>query len=136
MAFNISNISLSDTTVLHLVNPGTGEYLYADEAEKEPLTIELYGKSSKQHRVWLASALRKQEAEQRSRKKSKTSDELMEENADFFATMTKAINNMEMDGLKLDSKEAYKKLYSAPALMWISEQIGEKLGSTESFLDK
>lgn len=137
MSFNIlaTNLQLQDTAVLHLRNPATDEPLYADEAETKPLEIELYGKSSKVHRNWLTSALRKSEAEQKSKKK-KTADELLADNAKFFATMTKAIRNFDLDGRVLDNKEAFEALYSDTRLLWIGEQVAEALGDVEGFLAK
>lgn len=135
MAFDILSAQLEDTTILHLEHPVTGP-IYADEAETLPVTIELYGRSSKQHRQWLALALRKQEANRNKKEKSKSPDEMLEENAEFFATMTVAINNMEMNGKPIESKDDFKKLYSNPKLMWVVEAISEKLGSVDSFLQK
>ena len=134
--FEITSKELSDTTVVELIDPSTGAVIYADEAETKPVSIELYGRSSKQHRQWLALALRKQEANRNKKEKSKTPDELLEENAEFFATMTVAIKNMSMDGKPVANKEDFKKLYANPKLMWITEQIAEALGSTEVFLQK
>ena len=135
MAFDILSAQLEDTTILHLEHPVTGP-IYADEAETLPVTIELYGRSSKQHRQWLALALRKQEANKHKKEKAKSPDEMLEENAEFFATMTVSIKNMKMGDVELTSKEAYKKLYANPKLMWITEQVSEKLGDVESFLQK
>lgn len=135
MSYDILSTELSDTTTLHLSHPVNG-LMYADEAEQEPVTIELYGRSSKQHRQWLALALRKQEANRNKKEKSKSPDEMLEENAEFFATMTVSIKNMKMGDVELTSKEAYKKLYANPKLMWITEQVSEKLGDNEAFLQK
>lgn len=134
MSFNIFSAGqLQDTSVLHLCNPSTEEPMYADEAETLPLEIELYGKASKQHRTWLTSAMRRSEAEQKSKKK-KSADELLVENAKFFATMTKAIRNFDMDGEPLNSKEAFEKLYADPRLLWINEQVAKHLGDDGAFL--
>lgn len=134
MSFDILSTELSDSFTLHLSHPNTG-LMYADEAEKQPVTIELYGRSSKQHRQWLALALRKQEAQSRS-KKTKTPDEMLEDNAEFFATMTVTVKNMKMGEMEVTSKDAYKKLYANPKLMWITEQVASALGETENFLQK
>lgn len=133
--FDLLNLQLQDTTELHLNNPSTGMPMYADEAETKPLVIVLYGKSSKQHRQWLTAAIRKSDAESR-KKKSKTADELLEENAEYYSVMTASMKNMTIGDVELNSKEAYKKLYSNPALDWIFSQVTEKLGDTESFLQK
>lgn len=137
MSFNIlsANLQLQDFTTLHLCSPADGSPLFADEAQTLPLEIDLYGKASREHRQWLTQAMRRSEAEQRSKKK-KTADELLTENAKFFATMTKAIRNFDMDGRALNSKEAFEALYATPSLLWIGEQVAEKLGDSESFLQR
>lgn len=135
MSFNIMSKTLHETTTLHLIDPATGEEMYADEEQTQALEIELYGRSSKVHRTWATAAVRKQEAEKNS-KKRKTLEEQTADTAEFFATMTKAIRNIDMDGKLLTSKEDFKAFYAIPELMWIHEQVAEKLGSVESFLQR
>lgn len=137
MSFNIlaTNLQLQDTTTVQLRNPATDEPLFADAAETKPLELVLFGKSSKVHRTWLTQALRRSEADQKSKKK-KTADELLTENAKFFATMTKEIRNFDLDGRALDNKEAFEALYSDTRLLWIGEQVAEALGDAESFFTK
>lgn len=133
--FNINSRQLNDTTILHLVDPSTGLEMYADEAETQPLQVEIYGRSSKQFRNWVAAASRKQEA-QKNKNKKKTLEEQMDDTAEYLATITKSISNFDMDGKPLDCHEAYKELYSNPALVWIGEQVSEKLGELDNFLQK
>ena len=135
MSFDILSAQLDDSCILHLEHPVNGP-IYADEAETKPVTIELYGRSSKVHRQWLATALRKQEANKNKREKSKTPEELLEDNADFFAVMTKAVNNMTMGGKPIATKEDFKALYANPKLMWVTEAVAAELGNTESFLQR
>lgn len=137
MSFNIlsQNLQQQDTATIQLRNPATDEPLFADEAETKPLEIVLYGKSSKVHRAWLTAALRRSEIDQKSKKK-KTADELLAENAKFFATMTKEIRNFDLDGRALDNKEAFEALFSDTRLLWVGEQVAEALGDSESFFSK
>jgi hypothetical protein len=136
MSFNIAgkSLTLQETTILHLVNPADGSYMYADEDETKPLTIELFGRASRVHRNWLSGELKKNSANQKA--KTKNADELLAENAKFFATMTKAISNFDLDGLVLDNKEAFATLYADQRVMWINEQVAEVLGDTQAFLAK
>lgn len=137
MSFNIlsQNLQLQDTATVQLRNPATDEPLFADVEETKPLEVVLYGKSSKIHRNWLTQAIRRSEIEQKSKKK-KTADELLAENAKFFATMTKEIRNFDLDGRALDNKEAFEALYSDTRLLWVGEQVAEALGDAESFFTK
>ncbi len=134
MTFNISTKKLSDSTILHLTDPATGVYMYADADEKEPLTIELYGRSSKQYRNWMAATLRKQEAAKK--QKQKSLEETLADNADFLATVSIKATNFDMDGVAIDNKEMFKKLYAEPSLAWIGEQVSEALGDNGNFLQK
>lgn len=134
MAFNITSRALADTTILHLTDPETGLFMYADEAEKQPLTIELYGRSSKQYRNWMAATLRKQDADKK--KKAKSLEETLDDNADFLATVSVKASNFDMDGVAIDSKEMFKKLYANPSLLWIGEQVSEKLSELGNFIQK
>jgi len=132
MAFNINSVQLSETTVLHLDHPKLG-LMYADEAQTQPLTIEVWGRSSKVFRNYMASQLRKN-AQKSGKQKSPSADELLQSNAEFYATLTKKVSNFDLDGAALDNFDTIKELYANPALDWITTQVGEKFGEVESFL--
>lgn len=133
MSFNIKTKQLSDTTILNLVDPGTGLMMFADDAETQPLQIEVYGKSSKAYRNWQASASRKALARG---KKQVTPEEAAENTADFLVAVSKQAMNFDIDGVAIDSPAMFKLLYSDPSLYWIGDQVAEKLGETEAFLQK
>lgn len=133
MAFNISSRALNDTTILHLTDPSSGLPMYADEAEKQPLQIVVYGRSSKQYRNWLAVANRASLAR---KNKPQTPEQIQTETAEFLAAITKSIHNFDLDKEVLDNTESFKKLYNTPSLVWIADQVAEILGATDSFLQK
>lgn len=133
--FDLSNLNLKDTTVLHLEHPVTGEYLYADEAGTEPVTIEIFGKSSKTFRNYMAAENRKN-LNPANAKKAKNADEVQEANADFYTVLTKKITNLSNGEDVLDNAESIKKMYLNPALSWVAEQVGAKLNETDAFLQK
>jgi hypothetical protein len=140
MSYDILDAQLDDQTTLHLSHPVNG-LMYAKDAdgnddESKPVEIVLYGRSSKQHRQWLALALRKQEANRNKKEKAKSPDEQTEENAEFFATMTASISNMKMGAAEVKTKEDFKKLYANPKLVWICEAVSGALGDTEAFLQR
>jgi hypothetical protein len=130
--FNINALALQDTTVLHLQGPD-GTYLYADEAEKEPLEIEVYGRSSKQMRNYLIGAEKKKA---KRGKRVATPEESQEDNAEFFAAITKSIRNFDLGNGPLTTQAHFKELYMNPALYWITDILSENLGNTESFMQK
>lgn len=130
--FNISALKLQDTTVLHLQGPD-GSYLYADESEKEPLEIEVYGRSSKQMRNYLIAAEKKKA---KRGKRTPTPEESQEDNAEFFAAITKAIRNFDLGDGPLTTQEDFKKLYMMPELYWIVDIVSGSLSDVESFMQK
>jgi hypothetical protein len=138
--FNIksANLSLNETAIVHLEDPRTGMLLYADEAETQPLTIEVYGRTSKIFRNWAASENRKTSALERAGKKEKTKtpEEMQENVAEMYATLTKKVSNFDMNGVALDNHEAYKALYNDLSLSWITEQVASVMGQTEAFLQQ
>ncbi len=140
MSFNIkaANLSLQETTIVHLENPSDGSLLYADEAETQPLTIEVYGRTSKVFRNWAAAENRKSALAERTgrKEKTKTPEEMQESVAEMYATLTKKVSNFDMNGVVLDNHEAYKALYNDLSLSWITEQVANAMGQTESFLQQ
>jgi hypothetical protein len=135
--FNIKSKALADTTTLHLVDPATGEFMYADNDEKQPLTIELYGRSSKQYRQWMSATLRKNEKEKeanRGKPKAKSLEQTLADNAEFLSIVSIKATNFDLGGKAIDNKEAFVELYSDPSLEWIGEQVSEALGDNGRFL--
>ena len=135
MAFDILSAQLDDTTILHLEHPVTG-LMYDGDDDSKPVTIELYGRASKTHRNWVSLQQRKKNSQAGKKEKALSPDEALADTAEFLATLTVSIKNMDMGGKKLDNKEAYKELYSNPKLDWITQQVVEKLMDTEAFLQK
>ena len=133
--FNITSRALNDVTTLHLVDPETQNLMYADEKETKPLTIELYGRSSKVYRNWLEVAQRKQN-KAGPKAKDKDVETQMQENADFLATMSVKASNFDMGAGPIDTKEAFKKLYADSSLLWIVEQVSAQLNDLAAFMPK
>lgn len=144
MAFNLkATKAFADSTILHLRDPGTDELMYdADKSgnpdESKPLTIELYGRSSKQYRSWMSATLRKHEREKESARggkvKPKTLEQTLADNAEFLSIVTIAVNNFDIGSGPIDSKEAFVALYSDPSLEWIGDQVSAALSDNGNFL--
>lgn len=135
MSFDILSSELSDTTTFQLRHPVNGP-IFADDAETKPVMFEVYGKTSKVVRNYAATSARKAAMKEKSGKKDKTltADELLVENAEFYATITKSITNLNMGGVEVDNDEAYRKMYANPKLNWVIEQLSEKFGEVDAFL--
>lgn len=135
--FNIKSKALADTTTLHLVDPATLEPLYADEKQEQPLTIELFGRSSKQYRQWMSATLRKNQKEKeanRGKEKVKSLEQTLADNAEFLAVVSIKAHNFDAGAGPLDNKDAFIALYSDPSLEWIGEQVSEALSENANFM--
>jgi len=130
--FNLKSLQLADTTIVHLKN-ADGSYLYADEAEKEPLEVEVFGRSSKQMRNYLIAAEKKKA---KRGKRTATPEEAQEDNAEFFAAITKSVKNFDLGDGPLTTQDDFKKMYLDPALYFVVDQISETLGDSEVFMQK
>lgn len=141
-SFNLSKRALVDTVEMQLTDPESGAYLFADEDEKEPVTITLYGRSSKQHRNYMAAQLRKNELEaaKSNKKKTKSLEELMDESAEFLSALSVSSAHLCFDhegkSIHPQTKEEFKKMYSTPNLAWIGDQVTNFVTELGNFVQK
>lgn len=134
MTFNIKKIALVDSAIITLRDPDTQADLYADDEQTKPLTIEVYGRTSKQYKKLVESLHRKNNAQRKTKEKSL--DEMAEDNAEFLASLTIKVSNFDYDGEEIVGKEMFKKVYLDPSLAWINEQVSEALNDNGNFLQK
>jgi len=136
--FNIkATKALADTTTIQLLDPSDDSPMFADKGETKPLSIELYGRTSKQYKNWLAKTLRKQQKEKeanRGKEKFKSLDEVLADSAEFLATVSIKAINFDMGDGPIDNEEAFKKLYSDESLSWIGDQVSQALSENSNFL--
>lgn len=133
MSFNLNTLALHDSATYQILHPVTDSPLFADEAELKPVTIELYGTSSKQYRNAIAAL----SARQLKRKgKPASFEQMREEGIDLLVACSKQINNLELDGKKIDNEDAFRELYANPQYSWLKSQVDAALTDTESFLSK
>ena len=135
MSFDILSSQLSDTTTFQLEHPVNGP-IFAGPDETKPVMIEVYGKASKVFRNYMATQARKTALKQKSGKadKTPTAEEVLESNAEFYATITKSITNLKMGDVEVDNFEAYKSLYANPKLDWVTSAVGQNFGEVDAFL--
>lgn len=135
MSFNILDAVMSDTTTFQLEHPVNGP-IFAGPNETKPVMIEVYGPSSKVFRNYMATQARKAAVKQKTGKADKvpSAEEVLESNAEFYATITKSITNLKMGDVNVDNFEAYKQMYANAGLKWISEQVSQQFSETDAFL--
>jgi hypothetical protein len=132
MTFDFSTLAFQDTAVLQLVHPATESPLFADEEEKLPITITVYGKTSKVYLKWVAESRRRSET-----RKGKLSDaDEASDTATWLATITKSFSNLKLTDNKLSCFEDYKEFYMLPAYSWVGEQVVKTLRESDNFLSK
>lgn len=131
MAFNIKSKQVAETAVLHLVDPETDTKLFDDEGKA--VTIEIYGKASKQYRDALSGLSRK--TLQR-KGKPQSFETNVEDNVDILVAISKTSNLELEDGTPVATAAAFKALYSDSSLFWIKDQVQTFLEDTVSFLQK
>lgn len=133
MAFNITTKAISDTITFQLVDPATGVAMFADDAEKKPLTVEIFGKASKQYRNALSALSRKSLVR---KGKAQSFEQNVIDNNELLAAISKEAKNFDFgDGVAINSEAQFLKLYSDASLYWIKDQASEALeGGNTSFL--
>lgn len=137
MAFNIKARALADTTVIILKDPDTEMELFADDEQTKPLTIELYGRASKQYKNHMSGIMRKLEANKRKNKQDNRSyEEMLEDSAELLSALTIKVTNFDYEGEAIVGKEMFKKLYLDPSLSWIGDQVTAALDDNGNFLQK
>lgn len=137
MSFNILDAQLSDTTTFQLEHPVNGP-IFAGPDETKPVMVEVYGKASKVFRTYMATQARKNAIKQKAGKadKTPTAEEVLESNAEFYATITKSITNLKMGEVEVDNFEAFKQLYANPKLDWVTSQVASAFGEVDAFLSE
>ena len=135
MSFNLDTLALSPTATLHLQHPVTQEYLYADEKQTKPVSVELYGTSSKEYRQAILALQNRALAREKTKKKA-TAEQMKEEGVGLLVACSEKINNLTYLGKPVDNAEAFRALYSDPKFSWLREQCDAFLGDVAGFLEK
>jgi hypothetical protein len=131
---SLKKYSLIEKAKLHLLD-ATGNFMYLDDAEKQPVTIDLYGVGSKQYQE---AERRRQDAfaSKLRRYKNKTipSEELEEIRIDFLVGCVAGSENFNLDGLEGD--ELYRTVFTDRSLVFITDQVERFIGDQANFMPK
>ena len=135
MAFNLNKApTFKDTYVLQLKDAITDELLFEDDKQQVPVTITLYGKSSKQYRN-AVNGMQNRELRRRAKKDVASAEQMQKESTDLLVACS-ATSTLELDGELVDNKAAFEKLYTNTELSWIRDQVDAALGDDANFLAK
>ena len=128
---DIRKFSVEETATIHL-RDGSDELMYADDAQKKPITVTVYGPGSKTFaRVQTAQTNRAMERFKRKGKVEQSAAEKAEETAAFLASVTKDSANLEFD--KLEGDALYRAVYAETSLGFIADQVNKHLGDWSNF---
>ena len=131
--FDLNTLALNDTFTLQLSHPVTGDKLFADKEETQPVSITLYGTSSKQYRNAVAGMQNRQL--RRTAKKEKATAEVMrEESVSLLVACAAGSNNLAYEGQAVVTDTNFRALFSDARFSWIKDQVDEALGDISNFL--
>lgn len=130
--FNLKSLALKDTAEVQLVHPVTEEPLFADEAQTKPVSIVIYGTSSKQYRNALSAM---QNRQLKRGKKPATAEQMRDEGVALLVACSEKAVNFQYNEQPLDNDGAFEALYKDPAYSWIKDQVDASLGSVSNFLE-
>lgn len=133
MSFNITTKAIKETAIVQLIDPNTEFPMFEDKEETKPLTIEIYGKASKQYRAALSALSRKSVAR---KGKAGTFEQNVADNNELLAAISKEAKNFDFgDGIPINTQEQFLKLYSDNSLYFIKDQVSSALEG-DAFLQK
>ena len=133
MAFDITKVSglaLKDSYELQLKNPVSDELLFDEDGK--PVTITLYGKSSKPYRN-AVTAMQNRELRRMHKKDVRTAEQTLEESTSLLVACS-ATSTLEINGVAVNDKDTFKQLYNDPRFSWIRDQVDEAIGDQANFL--
>jgi hypothetical protein len=125
--FDLSQFETTDTATLTVMNPKGDELL----VNGEPVTITLYGPGSKQ---FVNAKYKLDNANQarsiamlRGKTAKNAAEEIRQQQAEFYASITVSLDNFPIDGGALA-------LYMNPKLSYITDQVEKFISDTENFM--
>ncbi len=128
---DIRKFAVEETATIHL-RDGADELMYADEAQKKPIRIVVYGPGSKTFaKVQAAQSNRIMERMKRKGKNDQSAADKADETAGFLAGCTKSFENIEYD--KLEGEALHKAVYADTSLGFIADQVNKYLGDWANF---
>jgi hypothetical protein len=130
--FDLNTLALKDTVELQLRHPVSDEALFADEAGKLPVSIVLFGTSSKQYRNAVTAMQNRQI--KRGNKKPVSAEVMRDEGIALLVSCSSKALNFEYNGAPVDSDEAFRSLYGDASFGWIKDQVDAALGDASLFI--
>lgn len=131
MTFDISNLAIQDSTVVHLVHPATEEKLYADKDQKEAITITVASTASRAYRQAVAAM---QNRRIKRGNKKDTAEQQKEEGIELLTSCCITSDNLKYKGHAVKTESEFRELLSDDGMSWVKNQVDEALGNVELFI--
>lgn len=129
MSFDISKLAASETTDVHLRDPGTDELLFNGD---QPISVTVYGPGSKPYaKARSAAENRAIDKFKRKGKTDQTPDEKLENTVAFLSACTVSLNNFDYKGAT--DAAAIKAMYGDRTIGWINDQVDKAMGDWANF---
>jgi hypothetical protein len=135
---DISDLSIQESTVLHLTHPANGEKLYIDRNDKftlektdKPVTITVLSTSSREYRI-AVNAMHNRRLKRG--KKQETAEQQKEEGVELLVAVCAGSENLKYKGNAVRDDADFRALLSDDKMSWIKSQVDETLGSVELFI--
>ena len=129
--FDIASLSIQESTVFNLKHPVTEENLFADKAEKKPITITVASTSSRAYRV-AVNAMQNRNLK-RGNKKA-TAEQQKEEGISRLVACCITSENLVYNGAEVKSESDFHALLSDDKMSWVKAQVDEAVGNIEAFI--
>lgn len=128
---DIKQFAVQPTGRLHL-RDANDNLMFADEEEKMPVVVVLYGPGSKEYaRAVADQANRMLDNFKRKGKAEGTAEQRIEEKAQYLAACTKGFENMKYDDL--EGHALAMAVYSDTKIGFIADQVAAHLGEWGNF---
>lgn len=129
--FDINKLAIAESTVLHLAHPSTGEKLFADKAEKQPITITVASTSSRAYRQAVNAMTNR--TLKRGNKKPNAAEQ-KEEGVELLTACCISSENLQFNGASVKTEADFRALLADDKMSWVKNQVDEALGDIERFI--
>jgi hypothetical protein len=140
MSFDISSLSVTESTELHLKHPTEHTPLFDGDASK-PITITVASQSSREYREVVNTIsnrrLRREQAAARNGGKNAqafTVEVAQEESLEMLSALCLGSSNLVYNGKAVKSNADFRELLSDGKMLWVRSQVDAAVGDLELFI--
>jgi hypothetical protein len=134
--FDVKSLAIKESTVLHLKNPFTDDFLFVndkgelDAKGKNPVTVTVASKGSREYRIAVNAMINR--SIKRGNKKL-NAEEQKAEGIELLVACCLDSENLSYDGEPVKTDAQFRAMLNDDSIGFIKEQIDEALGTIELF---